>query len=69
MNIMKNQSIGLDHYLISIVDTITGNDPIKRRWFPDYLKLRVADRQTNETLALFCYRMERDQKIDSIFNI
>ena len=50
---MKNQSLGLDHYLISIVDTITGNDPIKQRWFPDYLKLRVSDRQTSETLAPF----------------
>lgn len=66
---MKNQSQELDHYLISIVETITGDDPVRRRWFPEFLKLKVVDRKSSETLERFCFRMERDKKIDTIFNI
>ncbi len=66
---MRNQSKDLNSYLSSIVETIVNGDPIRQRWFPEYLKMRYTDRLSSESLDRFCYRMERDRKIDYIINI
>jgi hypothetical protein len=66
---MRNPSKDLSSYISSIVDTITKDDPVRKRWFPEYLKMKYVDRLSAETLEGFCFRMERDRKIDYIINI
>jgi hypothetical protein len=66
---MKNHSKELNQYLSSIVNIITKDDPIRQRWFSDYLLMRMNNRVNFEPLSVFCDRMERDKKISDIFNI
>lgn len=66
---MRNQPKDLNSYLSSIVETITKGDPLRQKWFPEYIKMRYVDRLYSESLDGFCFRMERDRKIDYIINI
>lgn len=67
---MRNRSKGLIvQYIDNLVSNVVNSDPVRGRWYPVFLDMKIENRGNTETFETFCNRMERDEKIGSIINI